>query len=160
MQTISAATPGRHSRVVAGVLPIESPSRRAVVWSGGAGHIGAQQTGSSMQTQNRIFDDIARLFANAAGAAQGLREEVEVLVRGQAERLFAEFDLITREEFEAVRALAAAAREEAEALAARVAMLEAALAAKDNENNESGEAAADGGPAHGDRADPGLESDA
>ena len=82
-----------------------------------------------MQTQNRIFDDIARLFANAAGAAQGLREEVEVLVRSQAERLFAEFDLVTREEFEAARALATAAREEAEALATRVAALEAALAA-------------------------------
>ncbi len=108
-----------------------------------------------MQTQNRIFDDIARLFANAAGAAQGLREEVEVLVRGQAERLFAEFDLITREEFEAVRALAVAARAEAEALAARVAALEAALAAENNENMKSGNAAADDGPAHGDRADPG-----
>jgi BMFP domain-containing protein YqiC len=85
-----------------------------------------------MQTQNRIFDDIARLFANAAGAAQGLREEVEVLVRSQAERLFAEFDLVTREEFEAARALAAAAREETEALAARVAALEAALSAGSN----------------------------
>lgn len=83
-----------------------------------------------MQTQNRIFDDIGRLFANAAGAAQGLREEIEVLVRSQAERLIAEFDLVTREEFDAARAMAAAARDEAEALAARVAALEAAIAAQ------------------------------
>ena len=81
-----------------------------------------------MQTQNRFIDDIARLFSNAAGAAQGLREEVEVLVRGQAELWAADLDLITREEFEAVRSMAAAARAEADALAQRVARLEAALA--------------------------------
>ena len=81
-----------------------------------------------MQTQNRIFDDIARLFSNAAGAAQGVREEIEVLVRGQAERWAAELDLVTREEFEAVRAMALAARAEADALAQRTAQLEAALA--------------------------------
>jgi BMFP domain-containing protein YqiC len=109
-----------------------------------------------MQTQNRIFDDIARLFANAAGAAQGLREEVEVLVRSQAERLFAEFDLVTREEFEAVRALAAAAREEAEALAARVAALEAALATGGKAPGKTGSG---GKPAPGDKTDPDLESD-
>lgn len=83
-----------------------------------------------MQTQNRFFDDIARLVSNAAGAAQGLREEVEVMVRGQAERLIAEFDLVTREEFDAVQALAAAARDEADDLARRVAALEAALAGR------------------------------
>lgn len=83
-----------------------------------------------MQTQNRFFDDIARLVSNAAGAAQGLREEVEVLVRGQAERLIAEFDLVTREEFDAVQALAAGARAEADDLARRVAALEAALAGR------------------------------
>lgn len=82
-----------------------------------------------MQTQNRLFDDIARLFTNAAGAAHGLREEVEVMVRSQAERLITEFDLVTREEFDAVQAMAAAARADAEDLARRLAALEAKFAA-------------------------------
>ncbi|MDX5366234.1 MAG: accessory factor UbiK family protein, partial [Alphaproteobacteria bacterium] len=72
------------------------------------------------QTQNRIFDELGRLFTNAAGAAQGVRQEIETVIKGQAERLIADMDLVTREEFEAVRAMAQLAREENEALKARI----------------------------------------
>lgn len=82
------------------------------------------------QTQNRIFDELGRLFTNAAGAAQGVRQEIETVLRGQAERLIADMDLVTREEFEAVRAMAQLAREENEALKARIEALEAAKAPK------------------------------
>jgi BMFP domain-containing protein YqiC len=82
------------------------------------------------QTQNRVLDEIAKLFTNAAGAAQGVRQEVETVIRSQAERLVADLDLVPREEFEVVRAMASLAREENEALKFRVAALEAALAAK------------------------------
>jgi BMFP domain-containing protein YqiC len=82
------------------------------------------------QTQNRVLDEIARLFTNAAGAAQGVRQEVETVIRSQAERLVADLDLVPREEFEVVRAMAALAREENEQLKARIEALEAALAAK------------------------------
>jgi len=82
------------------------------------------------QTQNRVLDEIAKLFTNAAGAAQGVRQEVETVIRSQAERLVADLDLVPREEFEVVRAMAALAREENEALKVRIEALEAALAAK------------------------------
>jgi len=82
------------------------------------------------QTQNRVLDEIARLFTNAAGAAQGVRQEVETLMRSQAERLVADLDLVPREEFEVVRAMAALAREENEALKLRIEALEAQLARK------------------------------
>lgn len=82
------------------------------------------------QTQNRIFDELGRLFTNAAGAAQGVRQEIETVLRGQAERLIADMDLVTREEFEAVRAMAQLAREENEALKARIDALETAAKKK------------------------------
>ena len=82
------------------------------------------------QTQNRVLDEIARMFTNAAGAAQGVRQEVETVIRSQAERLVADLDLVPREEFEVVRAMAALAREENEALKARIEALEAAAAPK------------------------------
>ncbi len=82
------------------------------------------------QTQNRVLDEIARMFTNAAGAAQGVRQEVETVIRSQAERLVADLDLVPREEFEVVRAMAALAREENEALKARIEALEAAAASK------------------------------
>ncbi len=81
------------------------------------------------QTQNRVLDEIARMFTNAAGAAQGVRQEVETVIRSQAERLVADLDLVPREEFEVVRAMAALAREENEALKARIEALEAEQAA-------------------------------
>jgi hypothetical protein len=82
------------------------------------------------QTQNRVLDEIARMFTNAAGAAQGVRQEVETVFRSQAERFIADLDLVPREEFEIVREMAALAREENEALKQRIEALEASLAAK------------------------------
>ena len=81
------------------------------------------------QTSNRLLDELARLMTDAAGAAQGVRREMETLVRSQAERLVRDMDLVPREEFEAVKAMARKAREENEALAARLDALEAKLAA-------------------------------
>lgn len=82
------------------------------------------------QTQNRVLDEIARLFTNAAGAAQGVRQEVESVIRSQAERLVADLDLVSREDFEVVRDMARLAREENEALKLRIEALEAQLARK------------------------------
>jgi BMFP domain-containing protein YqiC len=83
-----------------------------------------------MQTQNRIFDDIARAASGALGALSGVRAELESQLRGMMERWLKSQDLVTREEFEAVKAMAARARAENEDLAARVAALEAAHAAR------------------------------
>lgn len=79
------------------------------------------------QTTNRIFDDLAKLVTNAAGAAQGMRREVDTLVRSQAERVLNDLDVVPREEFDAVRDMAAKAREENDRLAERVAQLEARM---------------------------------
>lgn len=79
------------------------------------------------QSNNRILDDIARLMTDAAGAAQGLRGEMQSLFRSQAERFLRDMDLVQREEFEAVKAMAAKAREENERLEARIAALERRL---------------------------------
>ena len=76
-------------------------------------------------TSSRILDDIARLATDAAGAAQGVRREVETVVKTQIERLLHDLDVVTREEFEAVREMALLAREENDKLAARLAALEA-----------------------------------
>ena len=80
-----------------------------------------------VQTTNRFFDEMARLMNDAAGAAQGMRREVETLFRGQAERFLRDLDVVKREEFEAAKDMVRLAREENEALKARVAALEAAL---------------------------------
>jgi BMFP domain-containing protein YqiC len=80
-----------------------------------------------VQTTNRFFDEVARLMNDAAGAAQGVRREVETLFRNQAERILHDLDVVKREDFEAVKDMARLAREENEALKARVAALEAAL---------------------------------
>ncbi|HKY94714.1 MAG TPA: accessory factor UbiK family protein [Kiloniellales bacterium] len=81
-----------------------------------------------MQSENRFVDDLAKLFSGALGAAAGLRSEMEQRLRQPLERLVAQMSLVGREEFEVVRALAEAARNEQEALVARVADLEARLA--------------------------------
>ena len=73
---------------------------------------------------NRILDDIARLATDAAGAAQGVRREVETVVRTQIERLLRDLDVVTREEFEAVREMALIAREENDKLSQRLKALE------------------------------------
>ena len=80
--------------------------------------------------QNRIFDELAKLMTDAAGAAQGVRREVESAFRAQAERMIASMDLVQREEFDAVREMAVKARTENEKLAARIEELEAKLGAK------------------------------
>lgn len=79
------------------------------------------------QTTNRLFDDMAKLMTDAMGAAQGVRREVETVMRAQAERIAHEMNLVSREEFEAVKAMAEKARAENDALAARIAALEAKL---------------------------------
>jgi BMFP domain-containing protein YqiC len=80
------------------------------------------------QTTNRFLDELSKLLTDAAGAAQGMRREVETLMKSQGERILREMDLVQREEFEAVKAMAAKAREENERLSARVVELEAAIA--------------------------------
>jgi BMFP domain-containing protein YqiC len=82
-----------------------------------------------MQSQNRLFDDIARVAAGAMGALTGVRGEVEARIRDQLERLLAGMDLVSREEFEAVKAMAARAREEQELLQRRLDALEGGVAA-------------------------------
>ena len=82
------------------------------------------------QTSNRIFDEMARLMNDAAGVAQGVRREFDSLFRSQAERILRELDVIPREEFEAVKEMARLAREENEALKARIEALEAKAASK------------------------------
>ena len=81
------------------------------------------------QTSNRLLDEVAKLMTDAAGAAQGLRQEAEGFMRAQAERMLESMDLVKREEFEAVRAMAEKARAENERLAGLVAALEARVAA-------------------------------
>ncbi len=78
-----------------------------------------------MQTRSKFFDDIGQLMTNAAGVAQGARTEAETAIRGWFERFLANRNMVTREEFEAVREMAIKAREENERLAARIHELEA-----------------------------------
>jgi BMFP domain-containing protein YqiC len=78
-----------------------------------------------MPTDNRILDDLSRVAAGAFSAMSGLRDEVEARTREQFERIIARLDLVKREEFEAVKEMAAKAREAQEALEARLAALEA-----------------------------------
>ncbi len=78
-----------------------------------------------MQSQSRLLDDLARVAAGAAGALTGMRGEVESRLRDQLERVLARMDLVTREEFEAVKEMAARARAEQEALQRRLDALEA-----------------------------------
>lgn len=77
-----------------------------------------------MQTTGKLFDDLARVANGAAGAASGIRAEIEGIVRQRLERLLSDMDLVPRDEFEAVKAVAQKAREEQEKLEERVAALE------------------------------------
>lgn len=77
-----------------------------------------------MQPGNRMFDDLSKLMTNAMGVAQGARTEAETAVKSFMDRWLAERDFVTREEFDAVRAMAQKAREENEALKARIEALE------------------------------------
>jgi BMFP domain-containing protein YqiC len=82
------------------------------------------------QTSNRLLDEFAKLMTDAAGAAQGVGKEVHSLVRSQGERVLRDFDVVQREEFEAVKAMAEKARTENATLEARIVKLEALLVAK------------------------------
>ncbi len=84
----------------------------------------------SMQTENRFLDDLARAASGALGALSGVRNEVEAQIKSRLEAWLKSQDVVTREEFEAVKAMAAKARLENESLAARVAELERKLADK------------------------------
>jgi len=80
-----------------------------------------------VQTTGRLYDEIAKLMNDAAGVAQGVRREVDTVMRAQAERILRDLDVVQREELEAVKEMARLAREENEALKARIAVLEARL---------------------------------
>ncbi len=82
-----------------------------------------------MQTQNPLLDDLAKLMAGAASAAQGASQEARAMFRSQAQRFIQEMDLVGRGEFDAMKALAESARTENEALKTRLASLESDLAA-------------------------------
>ncbi|WP_170340009.1 accessory factor UbiK family protein [Ruegeria arenilitoris] len=80
-----------------------------------------------MQTRNKFLDDMSQLMTNAMGVAQGAREEAETAMKSLVDRWLADRDFVTREEFDAVRAMAQKAREENASLEARIAALEAKL---------------------------------
>jgi BMFP domain-containing protein YqiC len=82
------------------------------------------------QTSNRLLDEVARLMTDAAGAAQGMKREVETLMKTQGEKILKDMDVVRREEFEVVKAMAEKARAENERLEARLAALEAQLSSK------------------------------
>jgi BMFP domain-containing protein YqiC len=83
-----------------------------------------------MQSDNPILDGLARLMTDAAGAAQSVRAEIDTLMRQRLEKLVSDMDFVPREEFDAVKAMASKARSENEKLEARIAALEARLAAR------------------------------
>jgi len=82
-----------------------------------------------VQTTGRLYDEFARLMNDAAGVAQGVRREFDTVLRTQAERILRDLDVVHREEFEAVKEMTRLAREENDALKARIAALEAKFAA-------------------------------
>jgi BMFP domain-containing protein YqiC len=84
-------------------------------------------------TSSRFFDELAKLMSNAAGTAQGVRREIDLVVKAQVERVLGDLQVVQREEFDAVREMAARAREENEQLKARIASLEARLGSSDPE---------------------------
>ena len=81
------------------------------------------------QTNNRLLDEFAKLMTDAAGAAQGVQREVQTLMRSQGERILRDMDVVSREEFEAVKAMAAKAREENDVLSQRLTALASEVAA-------------------------------
>lgn len=83
-------------------------------------------------TNSKFFDELAKLMTNAAGAAQGVRKEVDTLVQGQVERVLNNLNVVKREEFDVVKDMAEKARSENDALAKRITELEARLANTSN----------------------------
>ena len=106
-----------------------------------------------VQTTNRFFDEVARLMNDAAGVAQGVRREFETMFRNQAERFLRDLDVVKREEFEAAKDMARIAREDNEALKARVAALEARLSQLTPVTGSGAGSAAEPGPAAGPNID-------
>ena len=100
-----------------------------------------------MQSDNRFLDDAAKLAGGAIGTLAGLRREIETLARQQFERLLARMDLVTRDEFDAVKEMAAKARAEQEDLAARLDAVEAKAAAKPRTRSRKSSPKSDGGEA-------------
>lgn len=94
-----------------------------------------------MQTQNRLLDDLARVAGGALGVASGMRSEIEARLREQFERILNQMDLVPREEFDAVKAMAAKARAEQERLEERVAALEAQIAGQKPKGAKGGASA-------------------
>jgi BMFP domain-containing protein YqiC len=90
-----------------------------------------------MQTDNPLLDGLARFFTDAAGAAQGVRTELDTFMRQRLEKLVADMDFVPREEFEAVKEMAANARTENERLEARIAQLEAQLGGPQSQESGS-----------------------
>ncbi len=100
-----------------------------------------------MQTNNRLFDDLAKVLTGAAGAAQGMRSEVDTLLRTQFERLAGDMNFVSRDEFEAVKEMAIKAREENMRLEARLTAFEARLEALQGPvapNNREGQTSSTG----------------
>ena len=100
------------------------------------------------QTSNRFLDDLARLMTDAAGAAQGVRREVETVFKSQIERMLQDMNVATREEVEVLRDMVVAAREENERLAIRMKALEERLAGREGHGTPTG------APASGAAASP------
>ena len=97
-----------------------------------------------MQTDSHILDDVARVATGAMGAASGLKGELDAMVKRRLEGILAQMDLVPRDEFDAVKEMAVRARSEAEALAERVAQLEARLAAAEGAQRSGAGEADDG----------------
>lgn len=95
------------------------------------------------QTTNRLFDELAKLMTDATGAAQGVRGEIENVIRSQAERVLRDLDIVQREEFEAMKAMALKAREENVQLEKRIAELEGELALLGHEIQPAGQPGGD-----------------
>jgi BMFP domain-containing protein YqiC len=111
----SVAHPSDNSKTVC--VTIDWPAEMA-----GATSVGSLEW---IMAQSRVYEDFTRLVTDAAEMAQGVRREAETVIKGQLERLLATMDVVTREEFEAVKEMAAKARDENEKLSQRLAALEA-----------------------------------
>lgn len=100
-----------------------------------------------MQSSNRLLDDLAKVASGAASAVAGVREEVEGLVRQRVERLVADLDLVSRDEFDVAKAMAARARLEQEKLEQRVKALEEALTRLERPSADASAAGGEAGEA-------------
>ncbi|HUT50479.1 MAG TPA: accessory factor UbiK family protein [Alphaproteobacteria bacterium] len=106
------------------------------------GKSAVNRSANPMQTRNRILDDMARVASGALGTATGLRGEIEALIRERLKRVLGDMELVDREEFEAVKAMAAKARTEQEKMAATIETLQAELAALKGAGAKPGKPAA------------------